>query len=110
MPATAAPARSWMNMLRLLYEQSSRPDSLLHEPMVGLPFVDSLVRGLLYAVDHPFLGTITGRGPKAPPRAIRAAIDIIEHEAHLPTTVSHLAARTHVSVRSLQQGFQNHLG
>jgi AraC-like DNA-binding protein len=110
MPATAPPSRSWMNMLRLLYEQSSRPDNLLNEPLVGLPFVDSLVRGLLYAVDHPFLTAITERGAQAPPRTIRAAIDIIEQEAHLPTTVSRLAARTHVSVRSLQQGFQKHLG
>ena len=110
MPMTAPPSRSWMNMLRLLCEQSARPDGLLNEPLVGLPFTDSLVRGLLYAVDHPYRAAITEHGTQAPPRTIRAAIDIIEAEAHLPTTVSHLAARTHVSVRSLQEAFRTHLG
>ena len=44
------------------------------------------------------------------PRAVRTAVEIIEEEAHLPLTASSLAARCHVSVRSLQQGFRRHLG
>jgi transcriptional regulator GlxA family with amidase domain len=44
-----------------------------------------------------------------PPRAVRTAIDVIEAEAHLPLTLSSIAARSQVSVRSLQQGFKRHL-
>jgi transcriptional regulator GlxA family with amidase domain len=33
-------------------------------------------------------------------------VKIIEAEAHLPLTVSEIAARSHGSVRSLQQGFR----
>jgi transcriptional regulator GlxA family with amidase domain len=44
------------------------------------------------------------------PRAVRTAVEIIEEEAHLPLTASSLAARCHVSVRSLQQGFRRYLG
>jgi transcriptional regulator GlxA family with amidase domain len=34
----------------------------------------------------------------------------MEEEANLPLTVSSIAARTHVSVRSLQLAFRQHLG
>jgi AraC-like DNA-binding protein len=110
MPTNAAPTRSWINMLALFKDQIFRPDSLLHQPLVGLPFVDSLVRGFLYAADHSHRNAVLADQGQAPPRNVRAAIDIIEEEAHLPTTVSTLAARTHVSVRALQQGFSTHLG
>ncbi len=33
----------------------------------------------------------------------------MEQEAHLPLTLSSIAARSHASVRSLQQGFKRHL-
>ena len=72
--------------------------------MVGLPFVDSLVRGLLLAAD-PYRSVVTGDTQVVSPRAIRAAVEIIEEEAHLPLTVSSIAGRCHVSVRSLQQDF-----
>ena len=52
MPITAAPTRSWINMLLLFKEQLFRPNSLLNQPLVGLPFADSLVRGFLLAADH----------------------------------------------------------
>jgi AraC-like DNA-binding protein len=110
MPTTTPAARSWINMLVLLYEHISRPDSLLTQPLVGLPFVDSLIRGFLLAADHPHRDAVGADAEQAPPRAVRTAIDVIESEAHLPTTVSSLAARSHVSVRSLQQGFGSYLG
>jgi hypothetical protein len=46
--------QSWINMLSLFAEQLFRRDSILNQPMVGLPFVDSLVRGLLLAAEHPY--------------------------------------------------------
>lgn len=109
-PIDAAPTQSWVNMLMLFADQFSRPDSLLRQPLVAGPYVDSLVRGLLLAIDHPHRDTVATGAGQAPPRAVRAAIDIVEDEAHLPTTVSSLAARSHVSVRSLQEGFRSYLG
>jgi transcriptional regulator GlxA family with amidase domain len=103
-------ARSWINMLALFAEQLFRPDSLLNQPLAGLPFVDSLVHGLLLAADNPYRGAVTGETDVVSPRAVRAAVEIIEEEAYLPLTVSSLAARCHVSVRSLQQGFRSYLG
>jgi AraC-like DNA-binding protein len=109
LPITAAQTQSWIKMLVLFKEQLFRPDSLLNQPLVGLPFADSLVRGFLMAADHPQRSALTGDEPSVVPRAIRAAVEIIEEEAHLPLTLSIIAARCHVSVRSLQQGFRRYV-
>jgi hypothetical protein len=50
----SATTQSWIKMLSLFAEQLFRVGSILNQPMVGLPFVDSLVRGLLLAADHPY--------------------------------------------------------
>jgi hypothetical protein len=94
--------QSWIDMLLLLAEQLFRLDSVLSQPMVGLPFVDSLVCGLLLAAEHPYRSVVTRKAQSVSPCAIRAAVEVIEEEAQLPLTVSSIAARCHVSVRSLQ--------
>lgn len=110
MPTTTQAVRSWTTMVSLFTEQLFRPGSVLHQPMVGMPFADSLVRGLLLAADHSYRAALEGEASEPAPRAICAAIEVIEAEANLPLTVSALAVRSFVSVRSLQQGFRVHVG
>lgn len=110
LPPTSAAVRSWISMVWLLTAQLFRPASVVHQPIVGMPFADSVIRGLLWAAHHPYRAALDGEATELPPRAIRAAIEIIEAEPHEPLTVSTLAARSYVSVRSLQQGFRSHLG
>jgi AraC-like DNA-binding protein len=110
MPTNTAPTRNWINMLVLFAEQFFHPDGLLHQPLVGMPFVDTLVRGFLLAAEHSHRDALIGRERSLTPRAIRRAVDVIEAEAHLPLTLSSIAARCQVSVRSLQLGFKRHLG
>jgi AraC-like DNA-binding protein len=109
MPIDAPPARSWINMVLSFREQLFRPESVLHQPLVGMPFVDSLVHGFVLAAEHPDSDALTGDERLSAPRAIRTAVEIIEEEAHLPLTLSAIAARSHISVRALQQGFQRYL-
>lgn len=110
MSVGTAAANSWVRMLKFLAEQVFRPDSMLTLPLVGLPFVESLVRGLLVAADHPHRATVRAPVRPAASRVVRSAMDIIEAEAHLPLTVSSLATRSHASVRGLQAGFRRELG
>lgn len=110
MPADAPTTRSWVNMVVLLKEQLFRSDTVLNQPLVGLPFIDSLVRGFLLAAEHPYRDALVTDERLRAPRAIRMAVEIIEEEADLALTLSSIAARCHVSVRSLQQGFRRHLG
>jgi AraC-like DNA-binding protein len=90
-------------------DQVFRPDSLLNQPLVGLPFADSLVRGFLLSAEHSHRRALATQERQAAPQVIRMAVDIIEEDAHLPLTVSSIAVRCHASVRSLQQGFKRHL-
>ena len=108
MSATAA-AATWINMLVTLAEQSFEPGSMLTRPLVSAPYVDSLVRGLLLVTDHPHRDAVAAEPKTVAPHTVRAALDIIEAEAHLPLTATTLATRCHVSVRSLQDGFRRHL-
>jgi transcriptional regulator GlxA family with amidase domain len=110
MAITTGTARSWMHMVMALCEQVFRPDSLLNNPIVGQPYIDSLVRGLLYAADHPHRAEMAVEPVQPRVLALRIAIEIIEAEAHMPLTVSSIAARSYVSVRSLQEGFKREMG
>jgi AraC-like DNA-binding protein len=101
--------RAWAQMVMMLNDQISRPDSILLAPMVGLPFIDSLVRGLLVVADHPYHGAVVKPVGPARSRLVDTAVEIIEADAHLPLTVSSIAARSHGSVRSLQQGFRREM-
>jgi len=109
--STSSPAGAgWIRMLSTLTNELLRPDSVFSRPLVGLPLVDSLVRGLLSAADHRYRDAVTADPKPTLPRSIRVAVDIIEAEAQLPLTVTALATRSHVSVRTLQHGFRRYLG
>ncbi|GLE50621.1 helix-turn-helix transcriptional regulator [Mycobacterium montefiorense] len=110
MPTTSGPGRSWIEMLLLLKRQLFAPDSLIHRPLVGLPMIDSLVWGLLFAAGHREREAVMRGSGHLAPSAVLAAIDIIEAESEMPLTVSALAVRTSVSVRTLYDGFRRHLG
>ncbi|GFG51694.1 hypothetical protein CQY20_10515 [Mycolicibacterium agri] len=110
MSMDSAPTRSWISMVMLFRELMFRSDSLLHQPLVRSPFTDALIRGLLLAADHPYRDAVAKDQPLAAPRTVRLAAEMIEAEAHLPLTASHIAARCHVSVRTLQDSFRRHMG
>ncbi|OBF20088.1 hypothetical protein A5725_16870 [Mycobacterium kubicae] len=110
MADTTQAVQSWINMVSLLAQQLFRPDSVLQQPMVGMPFTDSVVHGLLLAADHPYRAELADQTTRPAPAALRAAIELIETEADQPLTVSTLAARCCVSVRSLQEAFKQNLG
>ncbi len=73
--------RAWARLVMMLYDQVSRPDSILREPMVGLPFIDSIVRGLLVVADHPNRTAIVKPVRAALSRLVASAVEIIEADA-----------------------------
>lgn len=107
---TTDEARAWTDMLVMFVEQLFHPHSLLSHPLVTMPFVDCLVRGLLVAAEHPHRAALQRYVPDPAPHAIRTIIDVIEAEPALPWTVSSLAARGCISVRAMQAGFQRYAG
>ena len=107
---TQGAARSWIQMVLMLNHEVFKVDSALSQPLVAAPFIDSLIRALLIATDHPYRGVLEAEAKHIAPQTIRTAVEIIEAEPHLPLRVSSLAERSQVSARALQQGFQRHMG
>lgn len=103
-------ARGLMQMLLMLNHEIFRVDNALCQPLVAAPFTESLIHAVLAATDHPYRELLLGDVRHVAPHTIRTAVEIIEAEPHLPLRVSSLAARTHVSARALQQGFQRYMG
>jgi AraC-like DNA-binding protein len=110
LPLKTGAAHDWIRLLQMVHRQPDRPDSLMRHSMVWDPLVDSLIHGFLLVADHPYRQALVAPVDPRRPAAVREAIDIIETEPQLPLTTSILARKCHVSVRTLQEGFQRHLG
>jgi AraC-like DNA-binding protein len=106
----SGPAADWVRLLLTVHRQLDGPDSLLRHPAVWDPLVESLIHGLLLVTDHPYRQKLVAPPDPGRPAAVRDAMDIIDAGPHLRRTTSTLARQCHVSVRTLQEGFQRHLG
>jgi AraC-like DNA-binding protein len=102
--------RQWWQLAGTMAELIRDPTGLLAQPMVARPLAESLVHGLLYAVDHPYRAELAAPRPAARPSMVGRAVELIETDPAEPHTVAGIAARTGCSVRALQEGFRRHLG
>ncbi|GII54688.1 hypothetical protein Pth03_30770 [Planotetraspora thailandica] len=107
---TTARAAGWVRMLRTLTHEVGSPDTVFRDPLVARPLIESVLRGFLLTADHPYRETLDTPAEACRPVAVRTAIEIMEAEPEAPLTVSALAARCRVGVRTLQEGFQRHVG
>jgi AraC-like DNA-binding protein len=104
------PGRSLAHMLIVFSHQLADDSSVLRNPLVAEPFAESVVNGFLVATSSAYQKALAIRADPARPALVRAATDLIEASPHLPWTTAALAAQCHVGVRTLQKGFQHHLG
>jgi AraC-like DNA-binding protein len=110
LPLQADAAQDWVRFVLMVHRQHECADSLMRHPLVRDPLVESVIHGLLLVADHPYRHALAAPPETGRPVAVRDAMDIIEAGPHLPLTTSTLAKQSHVSVRTLQDGFQRHLG
>ncbi|NKX52788.1 AraC family transcriptional regulator, partial [Arthrobacter deserti] len=106
---TGRPGREWRQAVELLASGLAGSDTLLANPLIAGPAVQSGVRGLLLAAPNNYTAELTGETAAVDSAAVRRAVDFIEARAHLPVTLEEIAARACVSPRSLQLGFRAHL-
>ncbi|MFE1961306.1 AraC family transcriptional regulator [Streptomyces sp. NPDC059479] len=102
--------RAWAGLLLSVNRQLSAPGNLLAQPLVAAPLADSLVNGFLLAATHSHPEALAAPDIAVRPAPVRAAIDAVEADPGAPLTLSVLAAHCEVSPRTLQKGFQQHLG
>lgn len=97
-------------MLLLLSEQLGSDDSILLNPIVALPYAESLTQALLLTADSPYREVLDRQAGRVRSAAIRIAAELMETNPARPLTVAAIAAEAHVSVRALQEGFRRDLG
>ena len=108
--ATSGPGLSWARMVRLLRREFDNPGSLLFEPTFVERYLRGLIGGLLLSVDHQYTSELLAPARPARPRTVRRAVEVIEADPAQPLTTAGLAAAAGISVRSLQEGFRQHVG
>jgi len=102
--------QSWSRLIRLLRNELDHEVSLLHQPLIAEQLRSCVLSGLLLSVPHRYRDQLTGPAPAGPPRAIRRAVEAVHDEPERAFTVGDLAAIANMSVRSLQEGFRQHVG
>jgi AraC-like DNA-binding protein len=110
MDTGSGPGREWAESMMRLRCRLDDVDSVLRNPLVANPLQELLVNGFLLAAGHSYREEMSTLSRPARPAAVRSAIDAMEGAPQLPWTVGELAARGHVGVRTLQVGFQRHVG
>ena len=109
LPLTTQAAQDWVRLLLTVHRQLESPDSLFRHSLVLAPMVESLIHGFLLVAEHPYRALLAVPAERSRPAAIRDAMALIEAGPHLPLTTATLAKQCHVSVRTLQAGFRQHL-
>ena len=106
--------RTWAGLVRLLAADAADATGgggLARHPLVGARLQEALLTVLLLTVDHPYRDRLDDAVPPAPaPRSVRRAMDVMQAHPEWPFTVAQLAEIADVSQRSLQRGFQRHVG
>jgi len=102
--------RSLGRLLALLRAEIEDPEGLIYQPMLAGQLWQAVLSGLLAATARRFEEDLAGQDPASRPRAVKRAIDAMEAEPDQPFTATSLAAIAGASVRTLQEGFRQHVG
>ena len=105
-----ASAGRWARIVRMLAAEVDEDDSLLAKPIAARPFEDLVMTRLLITHAHNFSRELECPRPPARPRVVKRAIEFIESHPQAPLTAADIARAAGSSVRSLQQGFAQHVG
>jgi AraC-like DNA-binding protein len=107
---TSAASQSWLSVLALLRRECARPAGIAQQPLAARHLEHLLICGFLLAQPHDYSAALADPPAPVAPRAVRAAIELMEAHPERPLTVTDIARTVGVGVRALQNGFRQHLG
>jgi AraC-like DNA-binding protein len=110
MDVSTGPGRRWAQLAGLLVTDAADSGTLTGNPIVADRLVESLISGLLVAVDHPHREEMTRPELSWRPQPLKRAIDAMQADPAHPISVVELARQADVTVRALQAIFQRHTG
>ncbi|MET1154948.1 helix-turn-helix domain-containing protein [Arthrobacter sp.] len=106
---TSTAGSEWRQAMQLLMSGLRGRGSILGNPLIALPAVQAVVRGLLLAAPNNYTAELIGDVSAVDSSSVRRAVEYIEANAAKPLTLEDIAAFACVSPRSLQAGFRKHL-
>ncbi|MFJ3176688.1 AraC family transcriptional regulator [Streptomyces roseus] len=106
------PGRRWVELVRWVAEQSGQEGASVWHPMMAAPLQEALLNGLLLTLAHPHREELelSRSGARVPAGAVKRVIDAIHARPHEAFTLTELASIAGVSVRRMQESFQEHVG
>ncbi|MGH3715110.1 MAG: AraC family transcriptional regulator [Micromonosporaceae bacterium] len=103
--------RSWLDVVNMIRRDTDRGRPLASSPLALTHLEDLLTTGLLTAARHSHSELLHNAETRAaPPRRVQLAIDVMRARLTDPITVHDIAQSVGLATRSLQEGFQKHLG
>lgn len=106
----SGPARGWLELVWLLVSELERGDGLVRQPTAVAHLEEALLASLLLFQSHNFSRELHRRHSAPHPKVIQQAVDLIEAYPERALTTEEIARSVLVSVRTLQEGFQRHVG
>ncbi|MEU0786104.1 AraC family transcriptional regulator [Streptomyces sp. NPDC006173] len=100
---------SWVRMIRAVFDEM-QAGGLLTRPMVARPVQEALLTGLLFATGHRYRDELDRPKPALRPGPVKRTVEAIRSMPQHPFTVGELAVLAGVSVRRLQEAFQQYVG
>ncbi|MCW8103553.1 AraC family transcriptional regulator [Streptomyces tauricus] len=100
---------SWVRMIRAAFAEI-QVGGLLTRPMVARPLQESLLTGFLLATGHRYRDELDRPKTALRPGHVKRAVEAMHSMPQHPFTVGELAVLAGVSVRRLQEAFQQYVG
>lgn len=102
--------RSLARLAALMRAEMEDPEGLIYQPILAGQLWHAVLSGLLAATADRLREETAQPEPASRPRAVKRAIDAMEAEPERAFTATSLAAVAGASVRTLQEGFRQHVG
>lgn len=107
---TTDEAVRWHGAIQLLSSEVMTDRSLIQQGLGGGPIEDLIISSLLLVQSSNVHDDLARAARRHGRRSVRLSIDFIERNLAQPIALHDIAANTHMSARSIQQGFREDLG
>ena len=107
---TTPEGRVWRGLVHLISRELGSGGARLARPSAGPQLERTLLDVLLLGQAHSQIHDVDSPSPPATPPVIGRAVDLLHERPGEPWSSTTLARAVHVSLRSLQGGFQTHVG